>query len=166
VVPASVALFATACASVPRAPVEVVGRSADLSAMSGEWIGEYSSAATGRAGSIFFTLAGGEEGARGEVWMIDQDDREVRLPFEARAARPLELLTIRFVRVEDGLVSGRLDPYIDPATGCELLTTFRGRLEDGTISGTFTTVNRVSGQEMSGLWRAERRRTLAEEERR
>ena len=41
-----------------------------LLAAVGEWVGEYSSAETGRVGSIVFTLAAGRDTAAGDVMMV------------------------------------------------------------------------------------------------
>src|SRR2546430_7374777 len=48
-------------------------------------------------------------------------------------ARPRSaVLTISFVRVIGGRVTGTLAPYADPETGAQLSTTFKGRSEEHT----------------------------------
>ena len=62
-------LALTACGAA-RAPVPLVGASADVGALTGEWAGEYSSAESGRSGSISFTLRAAGDSAFGDVVMI------------------------------------------------------------------------------------------------
>src|ERR1043166_5630706 len=50
-------------------PVPVVGGEADIARLAGQWLGEYSSAETGRSGSIVFTLTSGSDTATGDVVM-------------------------------------------------------------------------------------------------
>ena len=66
------------------------------------------------------------------------------------------VLTIRFVRVEHGHVSGTLDPYADPQSGARLLTTFSGELSGNTIAGAYTT-RLPSGGTQTGRWSVQRR---------
>jgi len=66
------------------------------------------------------------------------------------------VLTIRFVRVEHGHVSGTLDPYADPQTGARLLTRFTGEVNGNMITGTYTT-QLPSGAEQTGRWSVQRR---------
>jgi hypothetical protein len=81
--------------------------------------------------------------------------RDQNLP-ETNQPQPSKVLTIRFVRVQQGHVSGTLDPYADPQTGDRLLTTFTGDLKGNTIEGTYTT-RLPSGQTQTGRWSAQRR---------
>ena len=58
----------------------------------------------------------------------------------AGAASPRSsVLTINFVRVAQGRVTGRLAPYADPETGVQLFTAFEGQLRGDVIEGTYTT---------------------------
>ena len=78
---------------------------------------------------------------------------------EAAAAAPrpsTAVLTIRFVRVESGHVSGTLAPYADPLTGARLVTTFAGELKGNTIEGTYTT-RLPSGDTQTGRWTVQRK---------
>src|SRR6266568_4710460 len=124
--------FAFAACGASRSPVPVVGAATDVSALAGEWVGDYSSVESGRSGSITFTLRSATDSAFGDVIMI------------------------RCVRVEQGRVSGTLDPYADPRTGERLLTTFRGELKGNTIAGTYTT-RLPSGDTQTGRWSVQRR---------
>ncbi|HWC72354.1 MAG TPA: hypothetical protein VG454_00355 [Gemmatimonadales bacterium] len=156
----------TACgASQPHVPL--VGPAADLSSLIGEWSGAYSSAESGRAGSITFTLRSAGDSAFGDVVMVPNatgvpltpwrsPENPTAQPSGANQAPASKVLTIRFVRVEQGKVSGTLDPYADPQTGSRLLTTFSGELKGDSISGSYTT-RLASGATQTGHWSVERR---------
>ena len=161
------AALLTAC-SASRAHVPMVGASSDVSALAGDWVGEYSSSESGRSGSISFSLRSATDSAVGDVVMIPtglgsplspwQPDNTVNTanPNPGTQAPPSKVLTIRFVRVQSGQVSGTLDPYADPQTGARLITTFKGELKGTTITGTYTT-QLASGQTQTGRWTVERK---------
>lgn len=139
-------------------PVTVVGAAADLRTLTGAWFGDYSSPLTGRTGSIVFELQSNPDSAFGRVVMTPHGAagpiepwRNPRGPLPA----PTEL-TIRFVRVANGRVSGSLTPYADPATGEPLFTVFEGRVTGDTIEGTYTT--RPGSNEPTGRWQVVRDR--------
>ena len=154
-------LALTACGAA-RAPVPLVGAAADVGALTGEWAGEYSSAESGRSGSISFTLRAAGDSAFGDVVMIPRAWGRALVPWTqpnvagSGQAPASTVLTIRFVRVERGHVSGTLDPYADPQTGERLLTAFTGELSGNTITGTYTT-RLPSGETQSGRWSVQRR---------
>jgi len=157
------ALSLSACGAA-RSPVPLVGASTDVSALTGEWSGDYSSAESGRSGSISFTLRAAGDSAFGDVVMIPSAWGRPLMPYRegntAGAAGNQQtastVLSIRFVRVEHGHVSGTLDPYADPQTGARLLTTFSGELNGTTITGTYTT-RLPSGDTQTGRWTVQRR---------
>ncbi len=154
-------LALTACGA-SRAPVPLVGASADVGALTGEWAGDYSSAESGRSGSISFTLRAAGDSAFGDVVMIPSAWGRPLVPWRGENAtganqQPAStVLSIRFVRVEHGHVSGTLDPYADPQTGSRLLTTFSGELNGNQITGTYTT-RLTSGGTQTGRWTVQRR---------
>lgn len=156
---AGLILFTSGCAVV-RSLIPVSGPSQDLAALVGEWHGEYGSSQTGRTGSIHFELQAGRDTASGDVVMIPRESHisptRVDRP-TMRAVRALaDVLTIRFVSIEDGKISGRLDPYRDPESGSTLVTTFIGRVRDNTtIDGTFSTQS-VAHLPQVGWWKATR----------
>src|SRR6266705_2451044 len=53
---AALAVLLWGCGSAPQAPVPLVGVAGDIAALTGQWEGSYASAATGRSGSISFSL--------------------------------------------------------------------------------------------------------------
>lgn len=159
-VAALVALL-TACGG-PQPPVPVVGPAADVSQLAGEWDGEYSSAETGRSGSILFRLTAGTDSATGDVVMSPQWRPRLE-PGQMQPAGPnppsaIQTLTINFVRVAGGQVSGSLAPYTDPSCDCPLHTTFVGRLRGDTLEGTYTSRHERSGDGQQGRWRVVRQK--------
>jgi hypothetical protein len=153
-----VSVVAAGCASTP-AEVRIEGAPTELPALAGDWEGEYSSAATGRLGSIVFKLVAGEDHAHGDVLMIPRGSSD---PYRPRGggegpapAGASQLLTIRFVRAEGDRISGTLDPYWDPDCNCEVTTTFVGQVKGDTIEGTFTS-ERTAGR-VFGNWKVSRR---------
>lgn len=157
----SLLLLLAACTARPT-PVPVIGPTGDVSALAGAWVGEYSSAASGRSGSISFTLRAHGDSAFGDVVMIPVAWGRPLAPWRgetaaAPAGRPHpEVLTINFVRVERGHVNGTLAPYADPETGARLVTAFVGELSGNTIEGTYTT-RLPSGETQTGRWKAQRK---------
>jgi len=150
----------TACAG-SRSPVPVVGAATDVSSLTGEWAGEYSSVESGRSGSITFTLRSAGDTAFGDVVMVPKGFGRALVPWNQPGPaggvnQTPSVLTIRFVHVEAGHVSGTLDPYADPQTGERLLTTFNGEVKGGTIGGTYTT-RLPSGLTQTGRWSVQRR---------
>jgi hypothetical protein len=146
-----------ACGGSP-APVPLVGQPAEVSQLAGEWYGEYSSAESGRNGSIVFKLTAGSDTATGDVVMTP------RMPAQSVTGQPpvgqqvpvAQALTIRFVRVAAGEVSGALAPYTDPTCGCTLHTTFVGRLRADTLQGTYTSLHEQTRNVQHGRWRVVR----------
>lgn len=160
-----VALGAVAlgCSANPD-PVLVIGGSADVSQLAGQWFGEYSSTESGRAGSIVFALRAGTDSAFGDVLMAAPgvqlnpttvDVEQTRT--EMRPDSPVRVIKVRFVDVEAGAVSGRLEPYTDPNCNCMVNTVFTGRLTADTLAGTYAT-HLPEGVVQNGRWRVERRK--------
>ena len=158
------ASYVAACGRAPQPPVPLIGPAADVRALAGQWEGSYWSAATGRSSSISFTLTAQGDSAAGEVVMIP---RGFARPLQAwdgptppagtTPARPA-VLTINFVRVAAGWVSGSLAPYADPESGTRLFTTFQGTLRGDTIEGSYAT-HAVGGDSQPGQWKVTRRKS-------
>src|SRR5258708_39493745 len=117
-----------ACTAPRQTPVPLVGAARDVAALEGQWDGSYSSAATGRSGSISFTLTATGDSAFGDVIMIP---RGLGRPLEAwntaaapsgAAAPPPAARTITFVRGAEERVTGTLAPTADPETGVHRFT--------------------------------------------
>lgn len=160
---AVIALAAAAACSWRRTPVPVIAESGSTEALVGEWSGQYSSADTGRSGSIMFQLASAKDTAYGDVVMVPRahvpvagkENMPMAVPVAQNSGQPL---TIRFVRMNAGLVSGTLAPYNDPDCGCRVITTFQGRFTDAnTIEGTYDTRGTGFGhQPAEGQWKVTR----------
>lgn len=159
----ALALAAVGCSSTPE-PVPVVGAPADLGLLAGEWGGEYRGETTGRSGSIVFKLSAGADTAFGDVVMIPRERNPKHLPTQDPSAglpipRGPEVLSIAFVRAEDGGVSGRLIPYRDPACDCVVDTRFEGGIRGDTIEGTFTSHPVEGGRTQTGTWKVTRKKS-------
>jgi hypothetical protein len=153
-------VLAVACAApTPPPAVPVRGEPADLSALAGEWTGEYSSAGTGRSGAIRMTIEAGTNIAHGDVLMFPAraEERPQAANADPAGAAP-QALAIRFVAIADGLVSGTLEPYRDPQCNCILSTTFTGRVQGDTIEGTFISHGGRAHTIQEGRWRVDRKR--------
>ena len=162
--PAAAVLAAmVACMPTRLAPVHLAGDPVAMNALAGSWSGEYSGIESGRSGSIVFTLQANDETAFGDVVMTAQpiasQARELSTGRPPTAAAPRQqTLSISFVRVADGGVSGRLAPYVDPDLGVTVQTTFIGRLVTADrLEGTFTTTG-PGDTVRRGRWRVVRDR--------
>ncbi len=151
-----------ACHTAPSQPVPLVGSAGDIAAIAGEWSGYYESDDGARGGSIDFHLKAGRDTAQGDVLMVPRgwgrplEAWERRQPNSADAPSATTL-TIRFVRVQGDSVTGRLDPYRDPACGCRVVATFAGRHTGDRIRGRYEALHQESGRVMTGRWQAERK---------
>jgi hypothetical protein len=154
----------SACSSAPPPPPPGISVSAtepaDMKALAGEWYGEYSNAGTGRNGAIRMTLVQGENTAHGDVLMFPgqpggEERRENQIPGEGRGAQPL---SISFIAIAGGQVSGTLDPYRDPDCSCMVSTTFTGRRRGDVIEGTFVTKGGPTYLAQEGRWRVDRKK--------
>jgi hypothetical protein len=145
-----------ACASLPD-PVPVFGDIDDVSALIGEWSGEYEGGSTGRAGSIVFDLRSVTDTARGDVLMIPHASGSQPIRHGVRHAPELQsqIISISSLKISDGEITGTLAPYTDPDCNCTVRTTFAGKLNGDKIDGTFET--RGAGREQSGRWSVTKR---------
>jgi hypothetical protein len=165
IIVAALAASTIACAS--RNPgIELTASDFDLNPLVGEWRGDYSSAETGRSGTIAFTLRAGESSASGNIVMIPRAD-SLLTPAERDlvtnvSASGRSVLSIHFIRKEGGNLSGTLDPYRDPECNCPVTTTFQGSFRDArTIEGTFSTVPSQPGHSVTGgRWKVTRVKRL------
>ena len=151
-----------ACSTAPQTPVPLVGSARDVAALAGVWEGGYSSGATGRGGSISFTLTANGDSAFGDVVMIPRGLGRALQPVDRPAAGApaprAAVLTINFVRVTGARVAGTLAPYADPETGARLFTTFEGDVRGDVIEGTYRTRAADVTDEQTGQWKVTRRR--------
>jgi hypothetical protein len=161
------ALAATTIGCARQTPgIAVAASDFDLNPLVGEWRGNYSSAQTGRSGTVAFTLLAGESSASGNVVMIPRADSLLTAD-EAEQVSNISapgrtVLKIHFIRKEGGNLNGTLDPYKDPECACTVTTTFQGSFRDArTIEGTFSTVPSVPGRSVTGgTWKVTRVKRL------
>jgi hypothetical protein len=138
--------------------VPVVAEPAAVAALAGEWTGSYERPAAGRGGNIVFRLEAGRDTAEGDVVMVPRSGAVPLKPAApgspgtlARAMAPGQVLSIRFVRVQGGTLSGVLDPCQEPECGCVLHTRFTGTLAGDRLRGTFVTCGEPRGT-VTGTW--------------
>lgn len=149
----------TSCHSTPSQPVPVGG---DILALAGAWEGSYEAADGSRQGVIDFRLQAGSDTAFGDVMMVPRGGEQAVRPEDrtgqpVREGTPPRLLSIRFVRISGGELSGELDPYQDPDCGCVLHTLFRGRLIADTLKGRYVSRDQDGAPTREGRWRAVRK---------
>lgn len=114
---ALVAACSAGCGFAMR-PVPLDATPADWEALAGEWRGDYTMTGHDRHGLIAFRLKAAERQAAGDVLMMP--DR-FAWPYGGRPSRDVppgrqahtdpQLLSIRFVSAEHGMVRGSMDPY-------------------------------------------------------
>ena len=159
-------LVLTACAW-KRTPVPIISDNGSSALLVGAWSGEYSSAETGRSGSITFDMASEKDTAYCDVVMVPRvntfqgvtrDQPAVQALKSEAFAQPLK---IRFIRLGEGRISGTVAPYLDPDCDCAVDTTFEGTLTSAnTIEGTFITRG-TDIQTSTGTWKVNRQRGRA-----
>ena len=150
------------CHSAPTQPVPLAGPPTAIAGLAGEWDGSYESDDGARAGTIDFHLQAGRDTAFGDVIMIPRGwnnpvSPEERPGAQVRDVVPSRLLTIRFVRVREGAVSGELDRYRDPDCGCRLRTVFQGTLEGDQLKGRYFSYHEDGAPPTTGQWHAVRK---------
>ena len=152
-----------ACLAGPQPePVPLEGAPADLSSLTGTWIGTYRSEATGRHGAVTFRLRAGEDTARGEVEMtfspalaLYGEDREK----DDESSRPefCRTIDISVVRVKGSQIRGTLAPYWDPDCECGTQTVFEGEVKGEHIAGQFSSRRDTDpAHPGTGEWSADR----------
>lgn len=158
------ALAASAGCAIAMRPVRFDARPAEWETLSGEWRGEYTIAGSDRRGSIMFRLIAAQHEAFGDVLMIP--DR-AGWPYRGSPTaghgpdRPprdeTQLLTIRFVAADPGMVRGSMDPYWDPDRSCRAWASFIGSIDGDVIAGPFISVCEDGDRTLKGRWRVTRR---------
>jgi hypothetical protein len=162
---------ALACIKPSPPPVPVEGPQEEVSLIAGKWAGRYWSEATGRRGTIVFSLAEQADTGYGEVEITFSpslsasrneaaaevpEDRPEELP-----PRPSTTIGITVVRVHEDSVRGTMAPYWDPDCDCRAQTVFEGRVapDHTQITGTFT-IHRESPDRrlLTGRWLVDRER--------
>jgi hypothetical protein len=151
----------SACRFTPT-HVPLRGSATDIAKLAGKWDGDYSSAQSGRSGAIIFEITAGVDTAHGDVLMTPTEGQPLRATdagtlVHSQHVRSTELLTVRFVTIEDGMIRGVLESYIAPDCQCSVNTVFRGTITGDRIEGTYTTRG-PSALVQEGRWAVSRRR--------
>lgn len=160
----SLAILFLSCASSEPTPVQVIGTPEDLVTITGEWTGTYESGTTGRSGNITFHLTENPEGAHGDVLMVPKqefvyDSERHHQGMMSSSSAGVSVLSIEFVRISAGEISGKIAPYDDPEVfGATLETHFTGRVDGEWIEGTFVTYSDHGVSPRRGTWRVHRKR--------
>jgi hypothetical protein len=136
--------------------VPVQGTQEEVRALSGEWAGRYWSKATGRHGTIRFSLPERADTGYGEVEITFSPSlhllREATAKDEVEP-KPCTVIDIMLVRVEGGRVRGTMAPYWDPDCDCRARTAFEGKISGDRISGTFSMQRASSDRRiLTGEW--------------
>ena len=160
-------IMATACRVTPSPPpVPVQGTREDVTNLSGEWSGRYRSKATGRHGTIQFSLAEQADTGYGEVEITFSPAlhlaREASVDYPKTSPddllpTPPTVIDITVVRIEGDRIRGTMAPYWDPDCDCRAQTVFEGKLARNRITGSFSTERESRESVLTGEWRAERR---------
>lgn len=158
------AVILAACSSAPPPPpVSVDANQKDLNAMAGDWSGQYFSGDTGRTGSIRLNLNAEAGAVSGTLLMFPKGRSSAMEPANRQgspstgAPRGGQPLSIRFIVIEDGVVSGTLEPYKDPDCDCFLSTTFTGRVHGDVIEGSFVSHGGPGRTTQDGRWKVTRK---------
>lgn len=160
-VTALLVILLSSCRSSEPAAVPVIGGPEDLAPLRGEWSGTYDSFATGRSGSITFHLTDDPRGAHGDVLMVPKHEYvrggQAQPPQHEPFTGPA-VLSIEFVRVAAGEISGTIATYPDPEReGGTLETHFAGHVDGEWIEGTFVTYSDRGVSPRRGSWRVHRK---------
>lgn len=158
-----VVLALALCGCMPYAPprVEVVGNPSDLQLMAGTWRGTFRNEQMKRSGKIEFHMSATADSAFGEVTMYMEDPNQPiwtkpMTPPTAPSGPVSRWHRIRFVRVEQGYVSGEMEPMYEPRCACYVIPRFIGRLRGAVTEGSFTSRAQVGTFESSGSWHVKR----------
>jgi hypothetical protein len=149
------------CGGSTLPPVEVVGNQADLQSLAGSWHGTFHNAQLRRTGQIDFQMSATSDSAFGEVNMyMETPSQPIWTNPTSRpansASTPTPWQRIRFVRVENGYVSGEMQPMYEPRCECYTVAQFIGRLRGDAIEGSYTSRSQTGRFETSGSWKVER----------
>ena len=148
-----------ACRYQPT-PVPLIATAADITAMAGDWSGEYSSIESGRSGTVTFSIRAGKDTAFGDVMMTPRRGAPIRaadantVEHQRHEALP-ELLRVTFIRVNGGMIEGTLEPYVAPDCQCVVTTVFQGNVKGNTIEGQYVTHGGM-GLRQQGNWSVQR----------
>ena len=157
----AVVIALSGCGEYGPPPVHVVGDETAMQSLAGTWHGTFRNPQLLRKGKIDFRMSAAADSAFGEVSMyMDTPSQPIWLkpqPPGGPAASPTpSWLRIRFVRIEQGYVSGEMEPMFEPRCNCFTVSRFIGRLRGSIIDGSYTSRSDDGRWESSGSWHVER----------
>ncbi len=153
----AVAALVMACAVQPT-PEPTPSQPADVAAMNGYWIGEYSNTETGKSGSISMSLRSWSDSAAGDLVMVPRGST----PFLAadvagHVARGIsaEVLHLSFSRVSGGMVEATVEPFFSPDCACTMTMVLQATIAKNQVAGEFVLTS-GRGLRQQGRWSVER----------
>jgi hypothetical protein len=155
------ALCGTGCSFAMR-PVPFEAGAAEWERLAGDWRGEYTINGHDRHGLIAFRLNAGAREAAGDVLMIPERFAWPSGPIWADqpgmrgAPGATQLLSIRFVGADAGMIRGTMAPYWDPDRQCRAFASFLGSMDGAAIRGSFVTVCEDGVRSLTGRWHVTR----------
>ena len=153
----ALAALVMACAVQPT-PEPTPSQPADLAAMHGYWIGEYSNSETGRSGSISLSLRSWSDSVAGDIVMVPRGSTPLlATDVSGHVARgtSAEVLHLNFKRVMGGMVEGTVEPYFSPDCACAVSMVLQATPSKNLISGEFV-ITAPRGLRQQGKWSVER----------
>ena len=160
----ALAVLGARCSFALR-PVPVDAPAADWENLAGHWRGRYTIDGPDRRGVIEFRLNAREHEASGDVLMIADrfagplGGTSGKDEFPRQPPTRSQLLGIRFVAADHGMIRGQMVPYWDPDRKCEAWASFLGSADGDVIAGSFISVCEDGARVLKGRWRVERNRS-------
>ena len=154
---AALLVLAAAC-SVQPAPQPTPSQPADLAALSGSWVGEYSNSETGRSGSISMSLRSWSDSAAGDMVLVPNGAPPLlAVDVAGHVARGLsaEVLRLSFKQVTGGMVEATVEPYFSPDCACAVTMVLQATPAKNLIAGEFV-LSSTRGVRQQGRWSVER----------
>ena len=158
-IPVALALAAlVAACGIQPTPEPTPSSPADLAAMNGNWVGEYSNTETSRSGSISMSLRNWDDSVSGDVIMVPRGSTPLLAADVAtHVTRGIsaEILHLSFRRVAGGMVEANVEPHYSPDCACVVNMVLQATPSRNLISGEFV-VTSARGLRQQGRWSVER----------
>lgn len=141
---------------------------ADLAAMNGYWVGEYSNTESGKAGTISLMIRSSTDTALGDMVIAAAGSSPAIaadvMTHRDHSAAP-EVLRVTFRRVFGGMVEGAVEEYFSTDCSCVVTTVFQTTPSKNRLEGAYVTSN-AGGFRQQGRWSAERLVIAADDDKR
>lgn len=154
---AALLALAAAC-SVQPAPQLAPSQPADLAAMNGNWVGEYTNSETGRSGSIAMSLRSWSDSAAGDLVLVPNGSSPLlAVDVAGHVARGVsaEVLRLSFKPVAGGMVEATVEPYFSSDCTCAVTMVLQATPEKNLIAGEFV-LSSTRGLRQQGKWSVSR----------